>query len=144
MTSDLHETVADRLRTVEQRYTANRRELVTLLEGAGRPLTIAELLDRNPEIPQSSAYRNLTLLETAGIVVRLAGADEFARFELDEHLTEHHHHLICTKCGAVADFTLSHDEESALEAALDRATADARFIGADHRLDVMGTCSTCA
>lgn len=144
MSSDLHETIAERLRQVDQRYTTKRRDLVTLLESAGRPLTITEVLERRPDMPQSSAYRNLTLLESAGIVVRLSGTDEFARFELDENLTgHHHHHLICTECGAVADFTLPEDMERHLGTALHAASTRAAFNGVHHRLDIIGVCARC-
>ena len=56
--------------------------------------------------PQSSAYRNLAVLEHAGVVRRVITEGEFARFELTEELTEHHHHLICSRCGRVEDVTV--------------------------------------
>ena len=46
------------------------------------------------------------MLEQAGVVHRVVATDEFTRYELAEDLTEHHHHLICSSCGAVADFTI--------------------------------------
>ena len=35
-------------------------------------------------MPQSSAYRNLAVLEQAGVIRRVITDDDFARFELDE------------------------------------------------------------
>ncbi len=108
MPADLHLTVDRTLRLGGQRYTPNRRVVVELLEDADRPLTIAELLEAGDRLAQSSVYRNLAVLEEVGVVHRVAGGDEFARYELAEDLTEHHHHhLICSSCGAVADFTVS-------------------------------------
>ena len=52
-------------------------------------------------------YRNLVVLEQAGVVRRVTSTDDFARYELAEDLTEHHHHLICSSCGTVDDFTAS-------------------------------------
>ena len=66
MTLDLHATAADRLRDDGQRYTTRRRALVDLLTAVDQPLTIAELLQRQPGLAQSSAYRNLAVLERAG------------------------------------------------------------------------------
>ena len=38
------------------------------------------------------------------MVHRIVTADEHARYELDEALTErHHHHLVCSRCGVVLD-----------------------------------------
>ena len=142
---DLHTSVAERLQDVGQRYTRGRRSLVAVLEEATRPLTIQEILDRDRGLAQSSAYRNLVLLEQAQVVHRILGGDEFARFELAEHLTDHHHHhLICTQCGQVADFTVSPEVEEALALALDRAAGQAGFAAEDHRLDLVGRCRRCA
>jgi len=142
--ADLHNAIAARLRADDQRYTAGRRALVDLLAGAERPLTIAELLARGHGIAQSSAYRNLTVLEQAGVVRRVVTDDEFARFELAEDLTgHHHHHLICTACGRVEDFTIAGHLETTLDRAFGQVATDTGFRITDHRLDLVGTCSGC-
>jgi Fur family transcriptional regulator, ferric uptake regulator len=143
VSEELHETVYARLRAAGQRYTWNRRSLVEVLESADRPLTIAETLRHRP-LPQSSAYRNLAVLEQAKVVHRVTGTDEFARYELAEDLTDHHHHhLICTSCGAVSDFTLPPSLERTLEATMANVASHTRFRPERHRLDFIGTCSGC-
>lgn len=142
-TDELHATVAQRLREDDQRYTGGRRALVETLATAGRPLTIAEVLERGSGVPQSSAYRNLAVLERAGVVHRIVTSDEFARFELDEELTEHHHHLICSSCGAVADFTVAPNLERSLDRAFAEVAAAHGFTVEHHRLDLVGRCATC-
>jgi Fur family transcriptional regulator, ferric uptake regulator len=145
MATDLHTSVAERLAQAGQRYTRGRRALVDVLEEATRPLTIQEILARDKGLAQSSAYRNLVLLEESGVVHRVVSTDEFARYELAEHLTDHHHHhLICAACGQVADFTVSPEVEEALAAALTRAADEAGFEAHDHRLDLVGRCRRCA
>src|SRR5437763_4088615 len=114
--SDLHGLVATRLRGDDQRYTANRRAIVDVLQSSKRPLSIPQLLATNDDLAQSSVYRNLAVLERAGVVHRIVTDDEFARYELAEDLTGHHHHIICSRCGAVDDFTLP----SQLETEIDR------------------------
>ncbi len=140
---DLHTLVEARLRHVDLRYTNGRRILVDLLIATGRPLSIADIADSLPELPRSSAYRNLVDLQTAGVVRRIAASDEFARFELDEHLTEHHHHLICTSCGRVIDITLSGAFERTASRHLAELAAAHDFRPSSHLVDVMGTCSDC-
>ena len=145
MVIDLHAEIATRLAAVEQRYTANRRAIVDVLEAATRPLTIQEILERRSSLAQSSAYRNLGVLEETGVVHRVVSSDEFARYELAEDLTDHHHHhLICRACGTVADFTVSSDIEATLAHALERAAAAHDFAAEDHRLDLVGRCRRCA
>jgi len=141
--ADVHTTAAQRLRADGQRYTSSRRALVDLLDDADRPLTIADLLERDRRLAQSSAYRNLAVLERAGVVNRLVTNDEYGRFELTEDLTEHHHHLICSSCGAMADFTISTELEHAMGQAFSKVAVDAGFHAEHHRLDLLGICATC-
>ena len=143
MTTDLHATAAARLRADGQRYTPGRRALVDLLNEVDQPLTIPQLLEHRRGLAQSSAYRNLAVLERAGVVHRIVTSDEFARYELTEDLTEHHHHLICSSCGEVADFTVPGPVEHELEQVLAKAAKRAGFRSTGHRLDVVGTCASC-
>ena len=140
----LHATAAERLVADDQRYTRQRRALVGLLVGIDQPLTIPQLLERQPGLAQSSAYRNLAVLEKAGVVHRIVTSDEFARYELAEDLTHHHHHLICSACGDVTDFEVSEAVEQELETALAKVARRTGFLVSAHRLDLVGTCPTCA
>jgi Fe2+ or Zn2+ uptake regulation protein len=139
----LHPEVAVRLARVEQRYTASRRALVETLAAAGRPLSIPEILAATPDIPQSSAYRNVTALIDAKAVRRVAGSDDHGRFELAEDLAGHHHHLICATCGQVLDITASPRLERALAEAARVAEEETGFTVDDHRMDLVGTCGQC-
>jgi Fe2+ or Zn2+ uptake regulation protein len=141
----LQDTVSTRLRRVNQRVTANRQAIVEALSDASRPMTIPELLESRAGrgLAQSSVYRNLVVLEEAGLVHRIVTDGEFARFELAEDLTEHHHHLICTQCGLVEDFTVSEALEADLDRSLRRVASRRGFASANHRLDIVGTCANC-
>lgn len=141
--SEIHQTAAQRLRSVDQRYTSGRRAIVEVLASAARPLTMGELLEGDAALAQSSAYRNLSVLEQADVVHRVVGADEYARFELAEDLAGHHHHLICSVCGAVTDFTLSPELESGLADAFGEVGRATGFEADHHRLDLLGVCRDC-
>jgi len=95
-------------------------------------------------IPQSSAYRNLAVLEQAGVVRRILTSRDSARYELAEDLTEHHHHLICSACGGVEDFTAPPELDKSLRHAVRDVEGATGFTAAHHRLDLVGTCSSCA
>ncbi|HUF33224.1 MAG TPA: Fur family transcriptional regulator [Acidimicrobiales bacterium] len=144
MTSDLHATVATHLRRVGQRYTTNRRALVGLLEKLGTPVSIPELLQASEGLAQSSVYRNLAVLEQADVVHRIVTSDDFARYELAEGLTEHHHHLICSSCGMVADFTAPDTLERQVATAMASVASANGFTAEHHRLDLIGTCARCS
>ncbi len=143
--SELHEIALQRLRTLDQRYTRNRRSVVELLATAPAPATISELLNRDDVLAQSSTYRNLAVLEEAGVVHRIITTDDHARFELTEDVTgAHHHHLVCIGCGIVLDVTLPDRLEDDLHAALASAAASEGFSGEHHRIDLVGHCRACS
>jgi Fur family ferric uptake transcriptional regulator len=140
----IHAVVARRLAGIHQRYTRGRRQLVEALAAADRPLTAGELVAACPALPQSTAYRNLALLGQAGAVHRVAGTDEFVRYELDELVTgRHHHHLVCRSCGAVEDFAAPVGLEESVSSLMGTVGAERGFRAESHRLDVVGTCAAC-
>jgi Fur family transcriptional regulator, ferric uptake regulator len=143
MTSELDGTIATRLRAAGHRYSASRRALVDHLRHGGRPLSIVELLEAGPGQAQSSVYRNLAVLEQSGVVRRLVTHDDYARFELAEDLTEHHHHLICTSCGVVTDVILPAKLERSLEDACGEISRAHAFAVDHHQLDLLGRCGAC-
>ena len=69
--NDLQTLVASRLRRVGQRYTSGRKLLIDALARAARPVTTAELVALESGLPQSTTYRNLAILEQAGVVHRV-------------------------------------------------------------------------
>lgn len=103
--SDVHVEVARRFVQHNQRYSSKRRAIVSMLETSDRPLTILEILQRSKsfkgtknEIAQSSLYRNLVVLEEVGAVQRVVSTDDNGRYELNEEILGHHHHMLCSIC----------------------------------------------
>jgi Fur family transcriptional regulator, ferric uptake regulator len=140
----LHETISILLRAQQQRLTPTRALVVDVLEAADRPLTIPEILDAQPGLAQSSVYRNLVVLEQARVVHRIVTQAEFARYELAEDLTGHHHHLVCSSCGRVEDLPATAAVERSVAAAIDEAARRAGFRTERHRLDLVGLCADCS
>ncbi|MFK8025418.1 MAG: transcriptional repressor [Ilumatobacter sp.] len=119
--------------------------MVSALNEAAGPITIHEILELDTTLAQSSVYRNLTILEGVGAVSRIVTNHDHARVELAEALTDHHHHhLICTTCGSVTDFELSPATEATLDRAFKNVDKSGSFRIDGHRLDLLGTCGTCA
>lgn len=135
--------VAALLRSADQRYTSGRKRIVAALRDGDGPMTIPQILDADRSLAQSSVYRNLVVLEEVGAVTRIVTRDDFARYELAEDLTEHHHHLICTTCGQVSDFALTPAVEADLDKALRSVARRTDFSVEGHRLDLVGVCADC-
>jgi Fur family transcriptional regulator, ferric uptake regulator len=143
MSVDPHALIDERLRRARQRYTSGRRDLVQCLLEVGRPVSIAELLEQGTDQSQSSLYRNLTVLEGCGVVLRLPSVDNVTRFELSEELTHHHHHLVCAACGRLDDVTLPPDLETSILRATARLGDELGYEVRSHRLELVGLCAGC-
>jgi Fur family ferric uptake transcriptional regulator len=126
------------------RWTRARRIVLDAVSTAPAPQSVPDLqavIGR--EVPLSSLYRVIADLVSARILIRLEFAEGFARFELDEELAAHHHHLVCTECGAVTDVEL-HEFEQAIAATASSLRRRTGFRATMHRLDFFGTCRACS
>lgn len=135
--------IREQLRRTRQRYTLGRQQLVDLLLHEDRPVTIPELIELGAPQSQSSLYRNLAIMEQCGVVRRLSSVDDVARYELDEELTGHHHHLVCSLCGRIDDVTLGDEFEQQMRTAADRTGAASGYQLSAHHLELVGTCPDC-
>lgn len=140
---DIDQLATSQLNSINQRYTTNRRKLIGILQEATKPITINQILESNSDLAQSSVYRNLAVLEQAGLVVRIITNEDHAHYELAEHILDHHHHIICSPCGEILDFHLSAKIEKALEESLQKIADEFGFSIDRHRLDLLGTCGDC-
>lgn len=144
MSVDLHQIAALRVVGDRQRYTSMRRQLVEMLGAADHPITIPDILRLDPDLAQSSVYRNLAVLEQAGVITRVVTHDEWARFELAEDIGgTHHHHLICERCGMVLDVVVPELVEAVLDESLAHLALVNGFELRHHRLDLVGVCAEC-
>ena len=142
--TEIDDIALHRLRKDGQRLTTGRQLILRTLVDAAGPITIPAILRRQPTLAQSSVYRNLAVLEHAGLVSKISMGDEHAHYELGEEITHnHHHHLVCTSCGSVSDVTLSDAAERSLDKALREAAGGASFELEHHRLDLLGRCAEC-
>ncbi len=149
--SDVHVEVARRFVQHGQRYSSKRRAIVSMLETSDRPLTINEILqvsksinDAKNAIVQSSLYRNLVVLEEVGAVQKVVSTDDNGRYELNEEILGHHHHLLCSECGDVRDVVIPEHFEQKLDKELGQIAKRSGFKLDQHRLDLIGRCQKCA
>jgi Fe2+ or Zn2+ uptake regulation protein len=136
--------VERRLRERGVRFTRRRRAVLAALSRADGPRSAAELhQELEGEVPLSSLYRSLAVLEDVGVLEPHHGARGLTRYELAEWLAGHHHHLVCVQCGAVDDVRLSPDLEAKLEDLVLAVTDGAGFEGRGHSLEIDGRCARC-
>lgn len=139
----VHDVAVERLARIQQRYSSRRRRLVDVLLNSDHPMTAMDIVARDGDLPQSSVYRNLSVLESAGVVVKVLTNGDKAAFELAEDLKGHHHHLVCVGCGSVLDIDIPSSVESVLTKGLAEVAASRSFTLEGHRLDLLGRCASC-
>ena len=136
--------IEERLSETGVRYTTGRRHVVAALERVDGPRSAAELhQEMGGEVPVSSVYRSLAVLEEAGVVEPHHGARGITRYEMAEWLAGHHHHLVCIECGAVEDIELPEGLELELERLVGQVSVLASFSAGGHSLEVDGCCVRC-
>ncbi|MGE5233974.1 MAG: Fur family transcriptional regulator [Acidobacteriota bacterium] len=98
----------------------------------------AALRQRGLRISRATVYRNLDLLVRCGLVRRHRMGK---RRQLYEHVHPglDHEHLMCNRCGRVAEF-----KSAAIAAMLSEICRAHDFVPARHNLQVMGLCRECA
>lgn len=125
-----------------QRSTRQRAAVIEVLrdmDNFSSAKTIhLELCKRELKVGLTTVYRTLQSLSeiNAVDVLHMAGGETLYRHcESDQH----HHHIVCTKCGATVEIA-----GEAVEKWAERVTKENGFQLVGHTAEVFGLCSKCA
>lgn len=123
------------------RVTAARRTVAEAAEGACGAFTVETLSElvreRDPRVSTATVYRCVAAMARTGhltLVGERDGASLWARCDT----AGHHHHLVCTSCGATAPAACPVDVETLA------ASAPAGFRITGHDVRLYGLCAACA
>lgn len=100
----------------------------------------------HPNVGLTTIYRTLELLVRLGLVFKFDFGDGRARYELAETPKgmRHHHHLVCTQCGRVIDYTDFIDDEIELLSRTEQGLAKKfDFAITNHLIQFYGLCNEC-
>lgn len=99
-----------------------------------------------PDIGLTTVYRTLELLVEMGLASRFDFGDSRARYELSEgpQSVGHHHHLVCTSCGRIIDYTDFIEEEMELLKRTEEGLSQKfDFKITNHIIQFYGLCDKC-
>jgi Fur family ferric uptake transcriptional regulator len=96
-----------------------------------------QLRDDGRGAGMASIYRTLDLLTRTGLVRRVE-LGPAACYEPAHPGGEHHHHVVCDRCGKVSSF-----EDPALEDAIVRLARRLRYSVGEHDVVLRGFCPDC-
>jgi Fur family transcriptional regulator, ferric uptake regulator len=131
------ERAKTRLNEAGFRSGAARRRVIELLGGEHCAVTALEIDRRLPSVGRATVYRTLEQLEQLDLVHRVDVGGEVVAFERNDP-SEHHHHIVCVRCGRLIPF-----EDSRLEQAIHAAGATAEFEIVSHDVLLRGICPSC-
>jgi Fur family transcriptional regulator, ferric uptake regulator len=121
------------------RMTGPRRQIVAALAEGGST-TAQDLYERlrrsGSGIGRATVFRTLEILSQLGILERVHLPDGCHTYILTQ--PGHHHHLVCSDCGTVLEFS-----DCRLEEALDLLARRTAFRIDGHWLEVFGVCQGC-
>ncbi|HEY3866578.1 MAG TPA: transcriptional repressor [Solirubrobacteraceae bacterium] len=126
-----------------------RRAVVELLDSQRCALTAVEIEDalrggeegagERRRVSRASVYRILEELERLRLVQRVETGQAMVRYERVCEHEEHHHHLVCDKCGVVMPFS-----DKALESAIETLSERVPLKVSEHEIVLHGSCRDCA
>jgi Fur family ferric uptake transcriptional regulator len=121
---------------------ASRERVIQLLATKPCALSAVEIEDElrasGRPTGRASIYRVLDLLVEHGLVERLEVGDGQARFERSHPDGEHHHHLVCDRCGRLVAF-----DDPGLERAIGRLSERLGVRIDSHDVLLRGACPRC-
>lgn len=134
------ETILEAMHQRGWRVTEPRRAIVACVLAQREPFS-AEKVFRTlrrevPSIGRATVFRTLDLLAELGVVERIHHPSGVHRYVVSGD--GHRHHVVCIRCGAVAEFA-----ECNLESLLTRIADQTHFRILDHWLEVSGLCQSC-
>lgn len=121
-----------------------RRSLLELLAGQQCALTAQEIEDAlrtrsTRPVSRASVYRILEELEALDLVQRVETGQAMVRYERVCEHDEHHHHLVCDRCGVVMPFS-----DPDLERAITSLSERVPLAVSEHEIVLRGACRDCA
>jgi Fur family transcriptional regulator, peroxide stress response regulator len=88
-----------------------------------------------PSISLATVYKNIHLFVESGVFRKMSMHHGSVRVEMND---EAHHHLVCSKCKAIADI-----DEEALGTLMKRKKLADGFLVERYAVDVIGLCAKC-
>jgi Fur family ferric uptake transcriptional regulator len=134
------------------RMTEGRETVLDVLAGAkrGEHLSAEDIYMKAhqicPAVGLTSVYRTLDLLVQLSMVDKFDFGDGRARYELAEGSSgvKHHHHLVCTGCGAILEYDDFLEEELRLVKSTEEGLSNQYgFKITGHVFQFYGLCKRC-
>ena len=132
--------IASKLSEQGYRLTPQRMMILSAIENSDDHISAEEIytqvLAKYPHVNISTVYRTLELLKQLGLVTETDLGGGRVRYHPADK--GHHHHLVCTECGAIIDL-----DESLLASLKGTLLREYKFSADLRHLAIFGRCANC-
>jgi Fur family ferric uptake transcriptional regulator len=129
------------VRAPQERSTRQKRALAAVLDSSDTFRSAQELYTElratGENVGLTTVYNQLRALAENGEVDVLRSDDGESLYRRCA-TGDHHHHLVCRRCGRTVEV-----EGPEVEQWAERVAAENQFVGVSHTLEVFGTCAEC-
>jgi Fur family ferric uptake transcriptional regulator len=140
-----------KFRSCGYRITLGREAILDVLSKSNEHLSAEDIYlkvhSKYPNIGLTTIYRTLEILTNLGLVFKFDFGDGRTRYELAEGSkgVNHHHHLVCTNCNRVIDYTDFIDDEIELLNQIEKGLSKKyNFKITNHLIQFYGLCEKCS
>jgi len=119
--------------------TPTRTAVINIFNQSNKPISADFIYKKlKGNIDEATVYRTLTSFFESGILKKIDLRKNSSYFELNN---DHHHHIICMKCGLIEDFK----ENKGIEKLLDQVVSKSSKFKSikEHSLELFGFCKAC-
>jgi Fe2+ or Zn2+ uptake regulation protein len=125
------------LKDASLKVTTSRISILKVLLATNYPETIQNIHKKLKSIDIVTLYRTINSFEKNSLVRKVDLHKDTTYYELN---IEHHHHIICTKCGLVEDFKSCNIKDSMQK--IIRKALNFKYING-HSFEFFGICNAC-
>ncbi len=127
--------VAEQLKSTRQRKAVSNI-LATITKFSSAQEVHKLLISRGEKVGLATVYRTLQALAETGAIDVLRNDDGEALYRACS--TDHHHHLVCTKCNKTTEISAPE-----VEIWTEKIAREQGYLISGHTIEVFGTCANC-
>jgi len=127
--------VAEQLKSTRQRKAVSNI-LATITKFSSAQEVHKLLISRGEKVGLATVYRTLQALAETGAIDVLRNDDGEALYRACS--TDHHHHLVCTKCNKTTEISAPE-----VEIWTEKIAREQGYLISGHTIEVFGTCADC-